>query len=227
MPRSHRPYILLRRWRVLLGGFAGLATWLGARCMALPPGLAALIAWNGASVAYLTPTLWMIWHDDEARVRRRAAWEDEGQWLTTAILLSAVVASLAATVIALKEGKATAAHMPDAPTWAWAFSVSTLILGWLVVQTVFTLHYAHRYFGDGNADGRMDRGVKFPGEPPKNYTDFGYMAVCIGASAQVSDFNITQNSFRRLVTFHSLLAFFFNTMVLALGINIIASVVGG
>ncbi len=169
----------------------------------------------------------MIWRDDEARVRRRAAWEDEGQGLTTAILLSAVVASLAATVIALKEGKAAAAHMPDAPTWAWAFSVSTLILGWLVVQTVFTLHYAHRYFGDGDGDGEMDGGVKFPGQPPQNYTDFGYMAVCIGASAQVSDFNITTSSFRRLVTFHALLAFFFNTMVLALGINIIASVVGG
>ena len=227
MPRPHRPPYLLRRWRVLLGGFAGVAAWLAAGALALPPGLCALIGWNGASVAYLATTLWMIWHDDEARVRRRAAWEDEGQWLTTAILLSAVAASLGATVIALKEGKAAAAHMPDAPTWAWAFSVSTLILGWLVVQAVFTIHYAHRYFGDGDADGRMDRGVKFPGKPPKNYVDFGYMAVCIGASAQVSDFDLTNTSFRRLVTAHSLLAFFFNTMVLALGINIIASVVGG
>ena len=227
MPRPHRPPYLLRRWRVLLGGFAGVAAWLAAGALALPPGLCALIGWNGASVAYLATTLWMIWHDDEARVRRRAAWEDEGQWLTTAILLSAVVASLAATVIALKEGKAAAAHMPEAPTWAWAFSVSTLILGWLVVQAVFTLHYAHRYFGDGDADGRMDRGVKFPGKAPRNYVDFGYMAVCIGASAQVSDFDLTNTSFRQLVTFHALLAFFFNTMVLALGINIIASVVGG
>ena len=227
MTRQHRPPILLRRWRVLLGGFAGVVSWLAAGAFTLPPGLCALIGWNGASVAYLATTLWMIWHDDEARVRRRAAWEDEGQWLTTAILLSAVAASLGATVIALKEGKAAAAHMPDAPTWAWAFSVSTLILGWLVVQAVFTIHYAHRYFGDGDADGRMDRGVKFPGKPPKNYVDFGYMAVCIGASAQVSDFDLTNTSFRRLVTAHSLLAFFFNTMVLALGINIIASVVGG
>jgi uncharacterized membrane protein len=49
------------------------------------------------------------------------------------------------------------------------------------------------------------------------------MAVCIGASAQVSDFNITNG---RLVTLHALLAFFFNTMVLTLGINILASIVG-
>jgi uncharacterized membrane protein len=31
-----------------------------------------------------------------------------------------------------------------------------LLLGWLIVQTVFTLHYAHRYFGDGDADGGDD-----------------------------------------------------------------------
>jgi uncharacterized membrane protein len=221
-----KPNILVRRWRLLLGAAAGLATLIAASAASLPPGLSALVGWNGASVAYLAPTLWMFWRDDEAQVRRRAAYEDEGQWLTTAILLSAVVASLGATVVALKESKAAAAHAPEAPPWAWVFSVSTLVLGWFVVQAVFTLHYAHRYFGDGDADGKADRGVAFPGRGPTNYTDFAYMAVCIGASAQVSDFNITDNDFRRLVTLHSLLAFFFNTMVLALGINILASVVG-
>ena len=94
-------------------------------------------------------------------------------------LSPAVAASLAATVIALKEAKAASAHVPDAPPWAWVFSVSTLILGWFIVQTVFTLHYAHRYFGDADADGEMDRGVKFPGDPPTSYSDFVYMAVCI------------------------------------------------
>jgi len=224
---AYKPHILARRWRVLAAAAAGIATLVAARSLALPPALSSLVGWNGASLVYLATTTWMIFHDDEAMVRRRAAYEDEGQWLTTVILLSAVAASLAATVIALKDAKAVAAHMPDAPPWAWAFSVTTLILGWLVVQAVFTIHYAHRYFGDGDADGRMDRGVKFPGHTPTSYTDFGYMAVCIGTSAQVSDFDITTNSFRRLVTFHSLLAFFFNTMVLALGINILASIVGG
>ena len=221
-----RPNILVRRWRVLLSGLAGLIALLVARVSSLPPGLSTLIAWNGASVAYLAPTLWMFWRDDEAKVRRRAADEDEGAWVTSGIVLSAVIASLAATVIALKKLKAASAHMPDAPSWAWVFSVSTLVLGWVVVQTVFTLQYAHRYFGDGDRDGKIDCGVKFPGQAPTNYTDFVYMAVCIGASAQVSDFNITTSDFRRLVTFHSLLAFFFNTMVLALGINILASIVG-
>jgi uncharacterized membrane protein len=227
MAQSPKPNILVRRWRVLLAGFAAVLTFIAARSSQLPPGLSVLIAWNGASVAYLATTGWMIARDDEQRVRRRASYEDEGNWGTTAILLSAVVASLGATVFALREGKSAYAHAPIAPPWALVFSVSTLILGWMVVQALFTLHYAHRYFGDGDADGQEDLGVKFPGAPPRNYTDFAYMAVCIGTSAQVSDFDITANSFRRLVTLHSLLAFFFNTMVLALGINILASVIGG
>jgi uncharacterized membrane protein len=136
-----------------------------------------------------------------------------------------VVASLGATVLALRESKASAAHNPAAPPWAWVFSVSTLILGWAIVQTVFALRYGHRYFGDGDHDGASDEGIKFPGEAPRTYHDFIYMAVCIGASAQVSDFNITTTPMRRLVTLHSLLAFFFNTMILALGINILASVI--
>jgi uncharacterized membrane protein len=128
-------------------------------------------------------------------------------------------------VLALREGKAAQAHDAAAPPWAWLFSISTLILGWTIVQTVFALRYAHRYFGDGDRDGADDKGVAFPGEPPRTYHDFIYMAVCIGASAQVSDFDITSSRLRRLVTLHSLIAFFFNTMVLALGINIIASAI--
>jgi uncharacterized membrane protein len=221
-----KPHLLARRWRVLLAGAAGVATLFAARSEALPRDLSSLVAWNAANIVYLVTTLRMVWRDDEARVRRRASYEDEGQSVTSAIVLSAVAAGLAATVFALKESKAASAHVSHAPPWAWMFSVSTLVLGWLVVQLVFTLHYAHRYFGDGNKDGSIDGGVKFPGDPPTTYHDFIYMAVCIGASAQVSDFNITSSRFRRLVTFHSLVAFFFNTMVLALGINIIATVIG-
>lgn len=225
MARSEAPGLIVRRWRVLLAAAVGLAGGAGAHQLRLLPGLAGLIGWNAASVVYLGPTLWMLWRDDEATVRRRAAYEDEGSSMTQAIVLSAVVASLGATVMALRESKAAAAHNPAAPPWALLFSVSTLILGWVIVQTVFALRYAHRYFGDGDRDGAANEGIKFPGEPPKTYHDFVYMAVCIGASAQVSDFNITTTRLRRLVTLHALLAFFFNTMILALGINILASAV--
>jgi uncharacterized membrane protein len=220
-----RPSLFVRRWRVIVAAIIGLAVGFTAYGpLHWLPGFACLVGWNAASVLYLAATGWTLWRDDEATVRRRAGYEDEGQSVTQAIVLSAVVASLAATVLAMHESKAMSAHSPIAPPWAWIFSISTLICGWLIVQTVFALHYAHRYFGDDNLDGEVDGGVEFPGQPPKTYHEFIYMAVCIGASGQVSDFNIVDTRFRNLVTVHALIAFFFNTMILALGINIFATI---
>ena len=96
----------------------------------------------------------------------------------------------------------------------------------MTIQVQFTLHYAHRYFGDRDGDGSADQGIKFPGEDPCSYRDFLYAAVCVGATCQVSDFNITHRRYRDLVTAHAVLAFVYNTMVLALGINIFASLMG-
>ncbi len=225
-PRPKAPNILVRRWRVLVAAALGGAVFLAAVQAGAPRGLAGLMGWNAAAGLFLTASLQMILRDDEATVRKRAAWEDENNAITLLIVLSAVAAGLAGTVVAMHESKATAAHVAGADPWAWVFSVSTLLLGWLTVQTIFTLHYAHKYFGDGDTDGKPDGGVQFPGQPPTTYHDFFYMAVCIGASGQVSDFNITSSSVRRLVTLHALLAFFFNTAVLALGINILATLIG-
>ena len=211
---------------MLLGAAFGVAAFAISARAGAPPGLSGLIGWNAAAVVFLAVTLTMIWRDDEATVRRRAAWEDENNAVTLLIVLSAVAAGLAGAVVAMREAKAAAAHLAGADPWAWVLSVSALLLGWLTVQSIFSLHYAHKYFGDGDADGQPDGGIQFPGQPPTTYHDFFYMAVCIGASGQVSDFNVTSTELRRLVTLHALLAFFFNTAVLALGINILASLIG-
>jgi uncharacterized membrane protein len=210
-----------------LAALVGVAGGVLAAACGFPPALAILAGWNAACLVFLGTTLWMMWRDDEETVRARAAYEDQGQPVTLGIVLIAVMASLAATVLAIHEAKSPGAHAPASPLWpAMVLSVSTLLLGWLVVQTVFALRYAHRYFGDRNLDGTIDGGIKFPGDPPSTYHDFIYVAVCVGATAQVSDFDITTPSYRRLVTQHALLAFFYNTMVLALGINILGTIIG-
>jgi uncharacterized membrane protein len=221
------PGLIQRRWRFILAGAVGVAAGVLARLTSFPPALSSLVGWNSACLIFLSTTLWMMWRDDEATVRARAAYEDQGKTVTLGIVLVAVMASLAATAVAMHEAKAVSAHAAGPAPWAaWIMSVSTLLLGWIVVQTVFALRYAHRYFGDRDEDGKIDRGIKFPGEAPKTYHDFLYVAVCVGATAQVSDFSIITASYRRLVTQHALLAFFYNTMVLALGINILATIIG-
>ncbi len=204
----------------------GAVSFAASHGLRAPFGLASLIGWNAACVVYLLMTSWLMLSDDEATVRARAAIEDEHSATITTLILAAVAASLAATLLALHDAKAVAAHSPNAYPWPIALSVSTLLLSWLVIQTVFTLRYAHRYFGDHDQDGTINGGVEFPGDQPKDYRDFIYMAVCIGCTSQVSDFNIMNAKFRSLVTAHAIVAFSFNVTVLALGINMVASLLG-
>lgn len=212
-------------WRLGAGAACGALGFAASRALNAPLGLSCLIGWNAACLVFLGLVVTLL-QEDEDTVRARATVEDEGAEIMTVLVIGAVAASLAATILALSESKAVASHAPDAHPWPLALSVSTLLLSWLVIQAVFTLRYAHRYFGDDDRDGTINGGVQFPGDPPRRYSDFIYLAVCVGCTSQVSDFNIVSNSFRNLVTTHALISFAFNVSVLALGVNMVASLLG-
>ncbi len=213
---------LERRWRVLLGLTVWIAGGLAAHAVGLKPGAASLIGWNLACVAYLVPTFWTIVKADGETVKRTACEEDEQRSVMMTLVLVAVASSFASVIVALREAKGS--H--GGSDWLAVMAISTIVLSWFVVQSIFTLHYAHKYFGDGDDDGEMDRGIKFTGDPPETYRDFWYVAVCMGATFQVSDFSLTKTSFRNLATAHALVAFGFNTLVLALGVNIVSNLLG-
>lgn len=205
----------------IVGGGAG--GWAAAHHN--PLGASTLVGWNAAAATYLAIVGWLIFTAREDQVRSRARAEDENKAVLMSLILMAAAASLGAMVIALHDvhvgGKS------GLPPWLVALSASTLILSWLTVQALFTLHYTHRCFADRDEDGADDGGIAFKGQKPTTYKDFLYVAVCIGATCQVSDFDITTSRLRNLVTVHALVAFAFNTMVLALGINIIGNLMGG
>jgi uncharacterized membrane protein len=84
---------------------------------------------------------------------------------------------------------------------------------------MFALHYAHDYYLH---TGGGDRGLLFPGTAQPDYFDFLYAAAIIGTSGQTADVSFNTSPTRRLAMVHSVLAFFFNTIVLALTINFAA-----
>jgi uncharacterized membrane protein len=65
-----------------------------------------------------------------------------------------------------------------------------------------------------------DPGLSFPGTSQPDYLDFVYFASVIGTSAQTADVNFTNSTLRRIGMAHGMLAFFFNTILIALTINI-------
>jgi uncharacterized membrane protein len=83
---------------------------------------------------------------------------------------------------------------------------------------MFALHYAHDYYA---SEVRGEHGgLQFPGGHAPDYADFLYFACIIGTSAQTADVSLTSRRMRRTGMVHCVLAFFFNTTLLALTINI-------
>jgi len=222
MRKDRMKSFLQNRWRALLAGVLGVLAGALARTHGLQIGAAVLIGWNCAAALFLISTGWLLITSDEKTVRAKAQDEDEDRAVLMSMVLAAVGVSLVAIVVALKEAK----QQHGIPPWLMGLAVCTLVLSWMVVQCLYTLHYAHRYFGDRDSDGQEDGGIEFPGAKPTTYKDFIYVAVCVGATCQVSDFDIVNSKFRNLVTTHAAISFVFNTMVLALGINIIGNLMG-
>jgi uncharacterized membrane protein len=176
-----------------------------------------LAGWNGGVLLYLILVYSLARRGDIARLRERAAEEDEGALALLILSCVAAVASLAAIIVEL--GNSKNAHGLEAAA-SVALGMSTIILSWTFVHTCFALHYANEFYGEGR-DEKIG-GLKFPGTRRPDYWDFIYFAAVIAMTSQVSDVAVESASIRRIVAVHGILSFFFNLGVLALTINIIS-----
>ena len=102
-------------------------------------------------------------------------------------------------------------------------AISGMILSWFLIHTIFTLRYAHLFYGDDLKNPKVHAGgLEFPDDKKPDYFDFAYFAFVLGMTFQVSDVQITSKRLRRLAMWHGLLSFGFNTIMIALTINLIA-----
>lgn len=208
--------------RLLFGVFVGISSVCLLRALHVPLQTAALAGWNLGAVAYLAAIWWVYLTTNEEDVRARAARRDEPTFVILALAGAAIVASLAGVYLALHAAHGTHGAAHDLPV---ALSAFTLASSWLVVQSLFIGHYAHRHFQVVAARGEGG-GFLFPGDPPRSYLDFAYLAICVGATAQVSDPGVQSGRLRNLVTAHAIASFVYNTAVLALGVNILSNLLG-
>ena len=185
----------------------------------------ALAAWNIGMCVYLFLVALLIASSTSASVRRRAAAQDEGGFVILALSAVASIVSIGAVVAQLAAVKAAGdvgklAHI--------ALAMATIITSWCFIHVMFALHYAHEYYaekGKAASGGKICGGIDFPEDDAPDYKDFLYFACAIGCSSATSDNNITSKPMRLIVLAHSVLSFFFNTTILALTINIAASLI--
>ena len=183
-----------------------------------------LIAWNGAVILYLILGARMMMRADELSIRRRAQLTDDGKYAFLGLSVLAAIASFAAIVLELSSVKDLTGS--DKALHA-ALVVTTIVSSWFFVHLIFTLHYAHEYFSDElrTPDPTDVRGgLIFPGNKDEpRYIDFLYFSYIIGVASQTADVATSSPTMRTLALVHGIVSFFFNTTILALTINIAAS----
>ena len=185
-----------------------------------PPYL--LLGWNVAVWLYLAQAFWVMSRADHHHLRHAAVAQAEGHRVVLVIVVAAAVASLAAIGVELSSAKGAT---PQQALPHIAFALVTVVGAWLLLPTLFALSYASAYFADDAAPGEC--GLVFPGDPkaPRHYWDFLYFSFTIAVASQTSDVVVTRSAMRRTVLMQSLLSFAFNTAILALAINIAASLI--
>jgi uncharacterized membrane protein len=182
-----------------------------------------LCIWDAGMISFLAATWVLMMQAKSKTMRRNAQSQDEGRLVILSIVTTAACASIFAIAFILKEtkGKDVSILIPHL-----LLAVVTIIGSWLLVHTIFAMHYAHEYYQDHQTQSDCKAGgLDFPEDIEPDYWDFLYFSFVIGMTSQVSDIQITSRSMRRLSLLHSILSFFFNTAIVAMSINIIAGLI--
>ena len=217
--RSILPVRVVRarpRLFISLGVFVAISAILSAvTTWRLSPRL--LVGWNIGLGLYLVLAFHMMTGSDVVSIRRRAAGEDEGQFAMLVLTVASALASIAAIVAELSSTLSGGARQPT----QLVLAITTIVLSWAFIHTMFALHYAHEFYDDEGGGG-----LTFPGpDEEPDYWDFMYFSFVIGMTSQVSDVGITSKPIRRTVAAHGVVSFVFNVALLALTVNIAASAI--
>ena len=180
----------------------------------------AILAWDVGCSVFIGATLLAMRDCRFEVMRARAEVQDEGAVAILLLSLVAAAASIGAIVLELSQAKGGHGLLNGL---RMTLAFITVALSWMFVQVVFALHYAHEYFAPAEGDPSACRqGLNFPGTPNPDYWDFLHFSIVLGAAAQTADISFTSQTLRHIGTLHSMVAFVFNTAVLALTINLAA-----
>jgi uncharacterized membrane protein len=191
----------------------------GAAAGWLTPGLVRsteriILGWNAGAWLYLALIGLMMWRADQGRLKRIAVAHAEGATVALGMVITASLCTVVALVLELSAIKAQGLG----ESWAYLLlAVSTMTCSWLMLPVIFALNYASQYYHRAEPGGLNFPSPEAGFEP--DYSDFLYLSFAIAVAFQTSDVDITSRPMRKLVLVQGVLAFVFNSAILALAIN--------
>jgi uncharacterized membrane protein len=203
---------------VLVGVISGILCFLAISSSII---LSVMVAWDVGALVFLGLTWRVILRSNAQMTRARATSEDPGRYGVFLISIGSSLVSLFAAVYVLhgKNDMVEASLVGVLDTLA----VLAIVFAWGMTHTAYALRYARLYYIPRNGEAR--EGLNFPGNEPPDDMDFAYFSFVLGMAFQVSDVSITCKHIRRVVLWHSLQSFLYNTVILALSLSLLFGLV--
>jgi uncharacterized membrane protein len=175
---------------------------------------AGLIGWCAGALAYMIVSAFTLSEFDAQAVRAPDAAADEGRVAVLWVSLAAAILALVAVLVDLADAEVSLSKTGDV-----VIALLAIVVTWFFIQIAFAHHYAHEL--------SMDRiRLAFAGSEKPGFWDLMYVALMIGITYQSSDVATSSGALRKLLIAHSLMSFVFNTVILALVINLAAALAG-
>lgn len=206
-------------YKLILSLFAGVLIFFATKNQISDITVRCTNSWDVFCFLFLTLNWITFWTVKPKQIRSEASIQNVNRIVVFIISLIATIFALVAVLQLLLNKSISGSSM----SYALFTAISGLLLSWILVHSVFALRYAHLFYANHEDDkSKHAGGLDFPNESHPDFLDFAYYSFVIGMTFQVSDVTVTSKDLRRLTLFHSLLAFAFNTIIVALTVNVLA-----
>jgi len=201
---------------LLISLFIGVIFYVGSFVFTMPGLTHVMLGWDVFCLVLISLHWYMFFNTSVAETHLKAVTQDETRGEIFAVVLVSTFAGLLAVILLLVS--------KDVDPLDLTVAISGMFLSWFLVHTTFSMRYAHLYYGGGKNEDLIKKGsgLDFPGGDAPDFIDFAYFSFVLGMTFQVSDVEISSRKIRRLSLLHSLIAFIFNTVIVALTINALA-----
>ena len=182
-----------------------------------------MIGWDIFSVCMIIISVVIFSTMRPRQIRVLAKQEDAGRLVVFFIVLVAILGSFVG-VLLLLQNKDNWQLSKGLETFIY---ITGVICSWVLLHTMFAYRYALLYYGDHPLDPDLHTvGLQIPNELWPDYLDFCYFSFVIGMTFQVSDIEISSRHIRRVALVHGMISFLFNTVIVALTINVVVDLKG-